>query len=78
MSTGNFTDWTGDMNALGPIYPFVGSEMLMVILAVIFWLGWSFLQKRMETRNLEREAAELRKSGQLQKALEFERPPQRM
>jgi len=77
-TTGNFTDWTGDMNALGPIYPFVGSEFFMVILGFVFWIGWTIVQMRMESRQLQNEAAELRKSGELQKALEFEKAPQRM
>lgn len=78
MSTGNFTDWTGNMLDLGPIYPFVGWEGTMVVLGFIFWIGWTILQMRMETRQLEKEAAELRKGGELQKALEFEKAPQRM
>ena len=36
MNTGSFTDWSGNMFDLGPLYPFVGSEGLMVIVAVVF------------------------------------------
>jgi hypothetical protein len=75
MTTGNFTDWNGNMFDLGPIYPFVGSEVFMVIVAFVFWLGWHYLQIRMENRQLDDEARELRNADNLQKALQSERPP---
>ena len=50
MSTGNFANWDGDLLQIGPIYPFVGSEGLMVIIAVIFWIVWHILQIRAENR----------------------------
>ena len=31
MSTGNFDNWDGNIADIGPIYPFVGSEVFMVI-----------------------------------------------
>ena len=45
MQTGNVENWTGDMLAIGPIYPFVGLEALFVIIAVVAWLGWHFLSR---------------------------------
>ena len=73
MSTGNFANWDGDLTQLGAIYPFVGSEMLMVILAVIFWIGWHILQIRAENRQLDDEARQLKQGNNLQKAVETER-----
>jgi len=73
MSTGNFANWDGDLTQLGPIYPFVGKEGLMVIIAVIFWIGWHYLQIRMENRSHDSSAADLKQSGKLQKAVETER-----
>ena len=73
MSTGNFANWDGDLTQLGPIYPFVGSEMLMVILAVIFWIGWHVWQIRMENQRHDDDAAKLRQGNNLQKAVEAER-----
>ena len=77
MSTGNFANWDGDLTQLGPIYPFVGSEMLMVIIAVVFWIVWHILQIRMENRQHDDEVANLRKTGNLQKAVEAESPVER-
>ena len=73
MSTGNFANWDGDLLQIGPIYPFVGSEGLMVIIAVIFWIVWHILQIRAENRQLDDEARQLRQGNNLQKAVETER-----
>jgi heme exporter protein D len=77
MSTGNFANWDGDFLQIGPIYPFVGSEGLMVIIAVIFWVIWHILQVRAENRNLEDQARMLRQGNNLQKAVEAEQPVER-
>lgn len=73
MSTGNFANWDGDFLQIGPIYPFVGSEGLMVIIAVIFWVVWHILQIRAENRQLDDEARQLKQGNNLQKAIETER-----
>jgi hypothetical protein len=52
MSTGNFTDWTGNLLDIGPLYPFVGSEMLMVVIGFVFVIGWFVLQARVESREI--------------------------
>jgi hypothetical protein len=78
MSTGNFANWDGNVLDIGPIYPFVGWEGSMVVLCVIFWIGWHILQIKMENRQLEDEARMLRQSGALQKALDSEHPVERM
>lgn len=77
MNTGNVENWDGNLLDLGPIYPFVGSEGIMVIIAVIFWIGWHILQIRAENRQHDEEAARLRQSGNLQKAVEAEQPVER-
>lgn len=77
MNTGNVENWDGNLLDLGPIYPFVGSEGIMVIIAVIFWIGWHIMQIRMENRTHDETAAELRRAGNLQKAVEAEQPVER-
>jgi len=52
MNTGNIANWDGNMMDIGPIYPFVGWEVPMVIIAFIFWIGWHYLQIQMENRQL--------------------------
>jgi hypothetical protein len=78
MSTANFTDWNGNMFDIGPIYPFVGWEVPMVILAFIFWIGWHVLQLREEVRLQDETARMLRQGDNLQKAVLSEHTPERM
>jgi hypothetical protein len=78
MSTGNVANWDGSIVDIGPIYPFVGWEGLMVVLCIIFWVAWHILQVRMENAQLDEEAQKLRQAGGLKKALDSEHSPERM
>ncbi len=55
MTTGNFQDWTGAISEIGPIYPFVGTEVLRWILGVVFWIGWHVWNVSTERRAWEKE-----------------------
>ncbi len=55
MSTNGLTNWAVDLKDVGAIYPFQGSEVLLVMLAVAFWIGWHVLQLRRESAKLESE-----------------------
>jgi hypothetical protein len=77
MTTGSFTDWSGDMLGLGPLYPFVGWEGFMVLLAFIAWIGWHIVQIRTETKQRDDQAQLLRQGGNLEKAVEAESPVER-
>ena len=66
------------MMDIGPLYPFVGWEVPMVIACLIFWVGWHYLQMRMENRGLESEALMLRQGDNLLKAVQAEHTPERM
>ena len=74
MNTRLVDNWNGNLFDLGPIYPFVGWEVPMVIICLIFWIGWHHLQMRMENQQLEEEARRLaQQSSDLQIALQTER-----
>ena len=51
MHTGIET-WNTNLLDIGPMYPFVGSEMLLTVIAVSSWLIWHLLQARAETREV--------------------------
>lgn len=34
---------------IGPLYPFVGTEVILVVIGVVLWLAWHFLQTRQES-----------------------------
>ena len=78
MTNTTFNDWNGNIPDIGPIYPFVGWEVLMVIVLIAFWIWWHFMQIRMEN-DADRAAAEdLRNGDNLAKALEAEHTQERM
>lgn len=78
MMTGDFRNWTGTILEIGPIYPFVGSEVLLWILGMAFWIGWHVLQVRRENRQLEEEARVLRQGDNLQRIVQAEHTIERM
>lgn len=71
MHTG-IESWNVDLMSIGPMYPFVGSEMWLAIIGVITWLVWHFIQARAETKEVADESAEYSKPGALSKVLDRE------
>lgn len=65
MSTTIVETWATDISVLGPIYPFVGSEFLLWIIGLVFWIGFHILQSRIESRQFEEEAAKLRDKAKM-------------
>lgn len=49
MSTTMVDSWAVDLANVGPVYPFVGTEVIWVILGVAFWIGWHVWQIKFET-----------------------------
>lgn len=48
MSTNGITTWAVDLADVGAIYPFQGTEMILVAAGVVFWLYWHIAQIRQE------------------------------
>lgn len=55
MSTGAFENWAGQINEIGAIYPFVGSEGLLVIIGLVTWVGWHVVQTKRENARFEEQ-----------------------
>ena len=55
MTTGSFQDWAGSIADIGPIYPFVGLEFLMVLAGFAFWIAWHIVQIKRESDQLREE-----------------------
>ena len=55
MATGQVESWAGNISDLGPIYPFVGSEVFWFILGLAFWIFWHVMQIVMEKRKHREE-----------------------
>ena len=47
MSTG-ITSWAGNLMEMGPIYPFVGWEFALTIVALVLWVVWHIVQIKQE------------------------------
>ncbi|MBM4226222.1 MAG: hypothetical protein FJ164_00510 [Gammaproteobacteria bacterium] len=64
--------WSGTITDIGPLYPFVGSELFMVVVAGVLWLAWHLFQLKVEANEYEEEAARLRDGDTLKRATERE------
>lgn len=58
------------VSELGPVYPFVGSELLLFIVCVALWLGWHVWQLRNEARELSIEKEELKDKARTARILD--------
>ena len=76
--TGNFSNWDGNLLDIGPIYPFVGGEVLMVLLLLGLWIVWHVLQIRMENGRMADEVRALRQGDNLSRVLQEEHTIERM
>lgn len=58
MSTTVMQTWTAaDLSQIGPIYPFVGSEVVLWILGLIFWIWFHWTQFRIEAKEMQDDDA---------------------
>lgn len=71
MSTTPVESWAVDLTTLGPVYPFVGTEFVMFIVAVALWIGFHIVQIRQENRTLNEEAARMRNKENMAEALKL-------
>ena len=45
--------WGGTIADIGPIYPMVGAEGLLVVIGVALWIAWHVIQAKRENRDYE-------------------------
>jgi len=73
MSTTVIETWAGaDLSQIGPIYPMVGTEMILFAAGVIFWLLFHILQARIENKEFERDEALAQSPERLTRVFESE------
>ncbi|MEM9471666.1 MAG: hypothetical protein AAGA00_06895 [Pseudomonadota bacterium] len=53
MSTNGMESWAVDLKDVGAIYPFQGTEVILVILGVAFWIAFHVMQARVEAGELK-------------------------
>jgi len=64
------TTWAVDLANVGPIYPWQGTELIMVIVAVAAWILWHIVQLREEKEEFEKDMAEYGSKEAIRKALD--------
>lgn len=72
--TGNIESWGGNISEIGPLYPFVGLEGLMVVVGVALWIVWHVVQVRTENATYEDEIHRFGDDVRLRKILDAEDP----
>lgn len=73
MSTTGIETWAGaDLSAIGPIYPMVGSEFILFIIGLIFWLAFHFMQASIEKKEMEADEAAARSPERLKRVFDEE------
>ena len=68
MSTTQVDSWAGaDLSAIGPIYPMVGTEFLLLIVGLAFWIGFHVLQMRIEKKEMQADEDAARSPDRLRR-----------
>ncbi len=68
MSTTPIDAWTGDLANMTFIYPFVGSEGIMAVIAIAFWIIWHIWQCKFESNTYKEDIEKHATSENLRKA----------
>ncbi len=73
MSTTVVETWTGaDLSQLGPIYPMVGTEFVLFLIGIAFWLGFHLLQAGIEKREMQADEDAARSPERVQRVFREE------
>lgn len=68
MSTTPIDTWAVDLADVTFIYPWVGSEGIMVLVAVVLWISWHVWQCKLENATYKEEIEKHATSENLRKA----------
>ena len=70
MSTTGIESWAVDLKDVGAIYPFQGSEGLMVVIGVVAWIAWHIWQMRSEKEKYEQQIQKYGDAANVSNALD--------
>ena len=70
MSTGLET-WNQSILDIGPAYPFVGTEVLLSIIGIAFWIIWHIIQIKSENKVIDEEKKSFSDKKRLAAAMEM-------
>ena len=69
MATTPIDTWAVDLADVTVIYPWVGSEGLMVLIAVVLWLAWHVWQIKHENATYDQEIQRYGDDENIRKAI---------
>ena len=69
MSTTGISSWAVDIGQVGAIYPFQGTEFILFLAGVAFWIIWHIVQLRQEDRTYEDDLRHLKDPEKLERAM---------
>ncbi|HWM32183.1 MAG TPA: hypothetical protein VNO69_10870 [Methyloceanibacter sp.] len=64
------TTWAVDLANVGPVYPWIGFEVIMVLVAVALWILWHIVQIRQENEDYAEDIRLYGDRESIKKALE--------
>ena len=64
------TTWAVDLANVGAVYPWIGYELIMVLVAVALWILWHIVQIRQENKELAEDIRLYGDRESIKKALE--------
>ena len=73
MSTTGISSWAVDIGQVGAIYPFQGTEFILFLAGVAFWIIWHIVQLRQEDRTYEDDLRHLKDPEKLERAMRNQR-----
>ena len=70
MSSTPIETWAVDLADVTKIYPWVGAEGIMTLVAIVLWIGWHIWQCRFENRTYEEEIEKYASPENLRRSIE--------
>lgn len=64
------TTWAVDLANVGAVYPWIGYELIMVLVAVALWILWHILQIRQENADYNEDIRLYGNKEAIRKALD--------
>lgn len=62
--------WAVDLKDVGAVYPLLGWEMIMVLVAIALWILWHIVQIRQENRDYAEDIKKYGSKESIKKALD--------
>ena len=66
--------WGGTITEIGPMYPMVGTEGVLVIIGVVAWIAWHVIQAKRENREYEEQIRKYGSAESLKRLIAEEDP----